>query len=362
MLKFLPIVLLSFVSACTDVPKMLAKCSASDSDKVCGVQNPEDMDLLPSGNWLVFSEMLSEANPKNTVYGGLGALDVHSQTVVSLFGDSVANWPDADLPMLGDDNCPGKPDAAKFGGHGVDVRQLNDGTVLLAAVNHGDREAIELFSIEEQEQPIATWRGCVLLERHDIHNDVAIASDGSLYITRFSTSPHHMSVGLIKDAANLFVGGNTGYVYHWTKTDGLQLIENSEGSASNGISISNSDDVLFVAEWGTNKVYRLALDGSEVVRDEVQLEVAPDNFVWAPNGKLTVTGQEGNPFTNIRCTETTPTTCEVSYGVYEIDPNTLSVNPLHKGTGAASVAVPVEGSLYIGTFAGDNIQKHSYTN
>ena len=341
---------------------MLAECSADDSNKICGVQNPEDMDVLPGSKWLIFSEMLFEADDENTVYGGIGALNVSTQEMVPLFGKSIANWPNSDAPMLGDANCPGRPDPTRFGGHGVDVRKLTDGTLLLAAVNHGDRESIELFSIDVQEQPVATWRGCVLLDRHDVHNDVAIAADGSLYITRFITSLHRMSFGLVKDFFMLLTGGNTGFVYHWTKTDGLELVENSKGSGSNGVSISQNDDVLFVAEWGENKVYRLSLNENEVIRDEVALAVAPDNFAWAPNGKLIVTGQAGNPLVNIRCVESTPTTCDVAYGVYEIDPDSLTVSELRKGISVASVALPVDGSLYIGTFAGDNIQKHPVSN
>ena len=359
MLRTLPILLLLLLTACADAPKMLAKCDTNSSGHICGVQNPEDMDVLPSGGWFVFSEMLSEADPDNVIYGGLGAVNVESGEAIPLFNESVANWPASELPALGDKACPGRPDPARFGGHGLDVRRLNDGTVLLAAVNHGDREAIELFTVDETgEEPIATWRGCIFPEQHDIHNDVAITADGSMYFTRFLAHPHHGGMNLYKDLFKLLTGADTGFVYHWSTAGGLQTVPNSEGSASNGISISADDKMLFIAEWGTESMYRLVLNGEHVARDEIDLEVAPDNFAWSPNGKLIVTGQIGDIMTNLRCTETEPTTCDVSYGVYEVDPQTLSVTEVRKGTGAASVGLPVADQIYVGTFAGDNIQKY----
>lgn len=361
MYKALPILML-LLTACAEAPKMLAKCDSHTSEHICGIQNPEDMDLLPSGEWLIFSEMLSEVDPDKPVYGSLGALNIESGEVISVFDKSVANWPTSELPALGDESCPGRPDPEKFGGHGLDVRRLNDGTVLLAAVNHGDRESIELFSIDESaERPIAIWRGCIFLQQQDLHNDVAIAADGSLYFTRFIVHPHHVGFSLIADGLRLVSGGDTGFVYHWTKNEGLKTVPNSEGSASNGISISSDDKTLYIAEWGTQGVYRLSLGSGQIVRDDIDLEVSPDNFTWSADGKLIVTGQEGDIFANIRCAETEPTTCDVSYGIYKIDPLTLSITELHKGTGAASVGLLAGDQLYVGSFAGDSIQKYKVT-
>ena len=357
MLRALPILILFLLTACTETPEMLAKCDPESPERVCGIQNPEDMDVLPSGEWLVYSEMTSMANPDNPVFGSLSALNSSSGESITLFNEKVVNWPAEGLPSLGDAACPGRPDPGRFGGHGVDVRLLDDGTLLLAAVNHGDRESIELFSIDDTgEQPVATWRGCVNLDPHDLHNDVAIAADGSLYFTRFFAHPHHGGLSRYADMFRMVTGGDTGFVYHWSQTGGLQTVPNSEGSAPNGISISGDDKMLFIAEWGTRGVYRLTLDGEQVIRDEIDLGVAPDNFGWSTDGKLIATGQEGDNMANIRCAEVEQTTCNIPYGVYQIDPNTLAVTEILKGTGAASVGLPVGNQLYIGTFAGDNIQ------
>ena len=360
-LRILLLLTFIFVAACAEKPNMLAACDEQAKDRICGIQNAEDIALLPSGNWFVHSEMLSEADPDNMAHGSLGAINITTHQAISLFSKDVAHWADDTLPLLGDESCPGKPDPAKFGGHGLDVRQLNDGTVLLAAVNHGDREAIELFSVDESgEIPLAIWRGCVFLDRNDIHNDVTIAADGSLYFTRFLSNVHHMNLTLIKDVVQLLIGGNTGFVYHWSQSGGLQVVPDSKGSAPNGISISPDDKALFIAEWGTEKVYRLKFEGEKIIRDEVTLEVAPDNFAWISNGNLTVTGQVGDQLTNIACVEKVPTTCDIPYGIYELDPETLDVRELHKGIGSASVSLPVGNKMYVGTFTGDNIQYIDY--
>lgn len=359
MYKYLPVLALCFLTACVEVPEMLAECDSGTGKTICNLQNPEDMDFLPGSDWAVYSEMISELDPDNPVYGSIGALNLKTNQTVSLFGNKVATWADAGVAALGDESCPGKPDPARFGGHGIDVRRLNDGTILLAAVNHGDRESVELFSIDNSaEIPVAIWRGCVLLKREVIHNDVAITADGRLYITEFIANPHYANFRFIKDIFQLYFGRNTGFVYHWSKEGGLQIVANSKGSAPNGVSISKDDSSLFVAEWGEHKMYRLRFDGEQVVRDELALAIAPDNFSWRENGKLIVVGQKGDVFTIISCGEDRLTTCDIPYAVYEVDPDTLKISEIHKGTGAASVSLLFDEHLYVGTFVGDNIQVH----
>lgn len=361
MLRLLPYLTLILITACAEKPGMLAACDREAINRICGIQNAEDMALLPSGDWLVYSEMFFEVDTEHTVFGSLGAINTETKQVVSLFGEDVANWVDDSLALFGDESCPGKPDPSKFGGHGLDVRRLDDGTILLAAVNHGDREAIELFSVDESgEIPVASWRGCIFLDRDDLHNDVAIAADGGLYFARFLSNPHHVNLTLVKEIFLLLMEKSNGFVYYWSQSGGLQVVPDSEGSAPNGISISRDGRSLYIAEWGTKKVYRLMLEDKQVIRDEVALEVSPDNFSWSPNGKLMVTGQSGDPLSNIRCIEMTPATCDIPYGIYELDPETLAVRELHKGTGAASVSVVAGNKMYVGTFAGDNIEIINY--
>lgn len=361
MYKLLPVILGTLLIGCADTPEMLAECDAASGKSICGIQNPEDMDFLPGSEWIILSEMISEADPENPIYGSIKALNLSTLDSISLFDQETKNWFVEKSTSLGDLSCPGKPDPTRFGGHGLDVRRLNDGTILLAAVNHGDREAVELFSIDDSGNvPRATWRGCVPLDREIIHNDVAITASGELYISHFVASPHYISARLIKDLYQLYVGEDTGVIYHWTPAHGLTIVPNSEGSAPNGISISQDDRFLFVAEWGENKVYRLNVGDDEFTRDEVSLPVSPDNFSWADSGKLIATGQEGEQLTNVSCTQLRPTTCNISFGVYEVDPKTLAVSEVYKGIGAESVSLIDGQSVFIGTFAGDNIQKQIY--
>lgn len=357
MIRIICLCLVGFLAACSGAPRTLAKCDPGVDTRICGLQQPEDMDYLPNSDWLVFSEMFYQVGDADMVYGGLKAYNVATGEVVPLFGDEESHWPDADLADLGDASCPSRPDPKQFGGHGIDVRRLDDGTVLLAAVNHGDRESIELFSIVDNgDRPIATWRGCVFLDRKVIHNDVAITAGGDLYFTRFIANPHHLRWELVLDFINLKTAGDTGFVYHWSKGKGLTIIPNSEGSASNGISISDDDSMLFIAAWGSEQVYRLTLKGDHVLRDTISLDVAPDNFSWSPQGKLIIVGQEGDQFANLKCVEVEPATCDIPYAVYAIDPQTLSTNELLRGVGAASVALLEDDTLYIGSYASDNIE------
>lgn len=344
------------LSACSEGPAMLAACDEDDANSICGLQNPEDMVLLPGHAWAVVSEMMSDTEAEGLRFGRLQWLDVGSDVVTPFLQDGLEVALDNSLPSLGDAACSTPPDPARFGGHGVDARRLADGSTLLAAINHGEREAIELFSIGVSgETPMATWRGCVMLPRERSHNDVAIAANGDLYVSVFSANPAVFSFDLLSDFVSLFTGGNTGMVYHWSASKGISPVEGSEGSAPNGVALAFDDTALLFAEWGQKKVVRLDLSGQEKERREVQLPMAPDNFAWRSDGTLIVAAQEGDAFSILGCFDTPPTTCDIPYGVYAIDPNSMMMKELLTGVGAISVAMPVGDRIYVGSFAGDSI-------
>ena len=360
MKKFLvPLILL--LAACSDGPSMLSPCDPADSSKICGIQSAEDMAYIPNSPWAVFSQMTLDypEDAKNGV--GIGLFNMEDHSIHPLFAKRFAHWPMEHQTDLGDKNCPGFPDPAGFAGHGLDVRQLDDGTILMAAVNHGEREAIELFSLDNSgDKPVATWRGCLLLPRGDHHNDVAINGDGSFYFTYFYRSPHHASVGFYWDLLKSLMGFDTGWVNHWSQSTGVTRIPNSEGNTPNGIVASEDGKTLFVNEWMPRQFYRLELTDDGVVRESIPVGSAVDNTTWTPDGQLLVTGQRTSFGDIAKCTLLeTITTCDIPYDVYQIDPDTLVSTTLLTGKGTASVALMSQGKVFIGSFLGDNIEVKS---
>lgn len=357
MVKYLSLIAVLMVLGCSG-PQNLAKCVSTKPDTVCAVCNPEDMVSDSSGDWLFFSEQGREDENGNHRYGRISVLNTSNNQHHVVFDHETPETDIDSKKRMGDKNCPGFPDVSKFFPHGIDLRTLDNGRTVLAVLNHGGREAIELFEVDESgAAPSIEWCGCVQLDDDLFYNDVTLLDDGSMYFTHFISNPHkYFRLKVLLDAMCVKFGGNTGQVFYWSEKTGITSLENSHGIAPNGIISSKDGKTLFVCEWGASKLYRLKLDGETVIRDEIELDVTPDNLTWTKDGSLLVTGQHGDPLYNIKCVYLEPATCNIRYSIYKVDPENLSIQKVASGIGAASVAVHTNSQLYIGTFAGDNIQ------
>ena len=311
---------------------------------VCGFQNPEDLVAAPGGEWLLVSQMASGLSGSDTP-GSLIAFRPEDGARAALYpADDAIARSDA-----GDPACGGPPDPQRFAPHGLDLQ----GTRLLV-VNHGGREAIELFELRQgEDRPALRWTGCVPLPEEMMANDVAGLPDGGLvvsYMLSKGTSPLTI--------LRVLMGWDTGYVLVWSQRTGWSPLPNSNDSAPNGVAVSPDGRVVYYAAWGRAAVVRLARDGSD--RREVELDFHPDNLTWGGEGRLLVAGQAG-PLTGfLSCAEREEGTCGMPFAVVSIDPDTLAVRPLLREDppvtmGAASVALERRGELWIGTFAGDRL-------
>src|SRR5688572_19654868 len=123
---------------------------------ICGLQNPEDVVVMPGNRWLLTSGMAPGA--------GLTAVDTQTKTVRKLFAPGTAATR-ADRTKFA--NCPAPLDAKQTVLHGLSLRQAAAGRYTLYATNHGGRESVEVFELTAGAgpggAPTATWVGCVLL-------------------------------------------------------------------------------------------------------------------------------------------------------------------------------------------------------
>lgn len=357
---------LAFGAGCVGAPESLPPCTSANSpDSFCGLANPEDLDLLPGG-WMVVSQMGSadRAGRRSSEQGSLLAIRLVDGKRQLLFpgaageeGESPA-VPGEARAAWGDPACTTPPDAARFLPHGIAVGTHASGRPLLAVVNHGGREAVELFEIDREEGPGIAWRGCVPMPEGMMANDLALFSDGGFVVTKFMAPMQGMGPSMLWNGIKLMAGWETGAVYRWTPGGELVAIANSAGSAPNGIAISHDETELFVAEWGDPGIYRLRLDvEGEPLRTRVALGHRPDNLTWTRDGKLLVAGQAGAITQIVDCGEIEEGGCGLDYGVYRVDPISLEVERLWTGKGAASVALEVDDAIYVGAFAGDEIER-----
>lgn len=312
---------------------------------ICGVQNPEDLVLVPGTRWLIASGMAPGS--------GLHLVDTRAKTVRNLYS---AEAPSARADRARYPNCPGPLDPAQALLHGLSLRPAQAGRHTVYATNHGGRESIEVFELDTRgAAPAATWVGCVLMPAGMAANSVAAFSDGSLVAT--------VLIMPGRSFADAFAGLDTGAVFLWTAgSSAFRMLPGTELSANNGIETSPDDREFYVVSTTRKRIVVFSRDNPGTPLRVAQLaEFGPDNVRWTADNRLMTAGMiddepacGGPPKTEegIRCAR--------GYIVATIDPKTMAVSELARGpatpsfTGTA-IAVQVGGELWLGSFNADRL-------
>ena len=305
------------------------------------------------GHWLVVSQM-----PTSKAPGSLIAFHPESRRIWPLYPPRAAAF--APLPDSGDsrDAADGgcaagaPPPLSDFAPHGIDVSVTR-----LLVVNHGRREAIEEFEISaEGGGPVLSWKSCTPLPPNASANDVVALRDGGFAATKMIERPQWLGI------AKLLLGMNTGALLRYSPTArAWETVPNSEGKAPNGVEVE-TDGTFFIAEWTGRRIVRIEPDGSD--RKTVELDFSPDNLAWSARGQLLVAGQRASVLDVPGCAALEQGTCALPSVVVMVDPMVMSVSPLVEDdpatvVGAASIAVELDGDLWIGAFSGNRLVKRA---
>jgi aldose sugar dehydrogenase len=311
-----------------------ADCSPAGSVQfVCGQQAPEDLVVVPGGQWVIAG-----------AYAGSGGLYL----IRASDRMSTRAYPSANARARFDAKtyagCPGAPDAAaqaKFQTHGLSLQPGTNSVHRLFVVLHGPRESIEVFEVDaRQATPTITWIGCAVAPDPIGLNSVRWLADGGFIATNF--------LPRVNDPAAMKVmrsGKINGELWEWHTGSGWQKVPGSDASGANGIEISEDGRTIYVAAWGSQSFFRLSRGQTPVAREEIPLGFQVDNIRWAADGAIIAAGQGGTPAASI---------------VVKIDPKTLTVREVlrHPNTQAFSngtVAVEVGRELWVGSFRGDRL-------
>ncbi len=321
---------------------------------ICLFRGPEDLAVV--GRWLVVSQMPTREKPGNLI-----AFHPGTRTFRKLYppaSDALGTLPAAaSVAPAGsaggdahDAGCAAgqPPPFDDFAPHGIDAM----GTRLLV-INHGRREAIEEFEISlDATGLVLVWKSCTRLPEDASANDVVALEDGGFAASKMLARP------LWRSLVPLLLGMDTGALLRFDpKARTWSALANSAGRAPNGVEV-DAEGRFWMAEWRGGRLVRLSPDGSS--RESVELDFSPDNLAWAPDGRLLVAGQRGGLLELPRCATTTEGSCSMPSVVVAVDPGTLAVELLVDEDpatviGAASIAVELEGKLYIGSFAGNRL-------
>lgn len=323
---------------------------AGDLRFVCGPKNAEDLVRVPATNWIIASGMA----PDVAIY----LIDAERKTWAGA-------WPADAVPARQDMErygaCPGAPDPGNFISHGLNLQPGAAGHSTLHVVGHGGREAIEVFDVDANgAQPALTWTGCVVLPEGMAANSVASMVDGTL----FTTVPLHPG----RTIAEAIAGRATGAVYRWSPGDsGFTLVQGTELPYANGIEMSPDGREFYVASSGLSTV--IAYSNSQPARQlrtTGLLEFIPDNLHRADDGSLITAGLVaddpvcGSARGPAEFDLAVFAACPRPFVVQAIDPRSMERKDLARGPANPrfsniTMALPVGGELWIGTFAGDRV-------
>ncbi|MBC2666142.1 hypothetical protein H7F51_11495 [Novosphingobium flavum] len=251
-----------------------AACAAEgELAYLCGAQKPEDVIAIPGTRWLIASGFAPGAGLK-LVDGPARRLSRWYTGAAGQIAPDQAAWP----------ACPAPPDPALLNDRGLSLRPLGPGRWRLLVVNHGGREAVEVFDVSATgTAPRITWRGCLPMPPGQVGNSVTGLPDGEVLVTVL-TRPG-------TTIADFVAGKITGAVWSWRPGDAtFRPLPGTELPGNNGIESSPDGREFYVVAFGLHAVVVYArADTSRPLRTIVAPDFMPDNIHWT-GGHLLIAG------------------------------------------------------------------------
>ena len=315
---------------------------------LCGVENVEDMVPLPGNRWIVGSGM----GDKMFQHGGLHLID-QSRNIVTRAALTLSGEIAAQAPY---DQCPGLP-GDRFSAQGLGVKRNADGTSNLYVVNHGGREAIEIFRVTTSgKTPRFDWIGCVVAPANTNPNAVSPRADGSFVMSTAIDGelPVEVADGGMRLKKGVKMTDLKGAVYLWSRAKGWAKIPGSELRLNNGVELSKDGKWIYAVSWPDASVIRLPVDPADGRASKAKLDFFPDNIRWTYDGKLAAAGQiNTTPEKVDACNRTNDQHCAIDYRAATIDPRTMVVKRLYDGKGTrefgmATTALKTSQALWLG--------------
>jgi hypothetical protein len=283
---------------------------AADFRLIEGAVNAECLVRVPDSEWILATGMVSPSHPS----GRLPAVHAGSGRVVAAYPRPGGDAPDT--ATFGD-IAPPSPDV--FNAHGASLRIGGDGRHTLYVVNHGGREAVEVFEVETvgEEAPVVTWVGAVPGPPGADLNNPSAHPDGGFVVS-------NVCQGGRESYPALWAGDVTGCVLRWTGPgEEMTPIPGTELNAPNGTELSADGSWLFIALYARHEIMRLSLTDHDEPPLVTPVDYCPDNFTWTSDGeKLIVLAQKVEPK---KLMAAFPDNDRYDFGfqVLEVDPETL---------------------------------------
>jgi hypothetical protein len=326
--------------ACTD---------STDIQYACEIRNPEDLVYFAPTNEIIFGEYGDMAIGRA---GALSALDPATMATrdLAILSDGAEQW--------GDSNCEMLP-AATLSPHGLDLSQRGDGSWQLLVVNHYQRESIEFFELSQgADGAVLHTRGCVGMPAENRINDVAATTDTNGFIVTHMHEPDGGLAGLL-NIPKFLMGLDTGYVLEWSPSSGFKRLPGSDGSFPNGVTIAPDQKSYYLNQYTSSKVSHINRTTGELLNSwEVSY---PDNSTLGSDGKLYVSSALGPVTDAMECPPKDGFNCMIPFSIEAINLQDGSRELVYKHQDGlipvATVALPLNGALYLGSYSSDRLSR-----
>jgi hypothetical protein len=182
-------------------------------------------------------------------------------------------------------------------------------------------------------------------------NDVVGLDNGDLIYTRMF-GPRD-SLALPKSA----LGIATGELWHWNAEAGLAPLPATRAAQPNGLEIDAANEYVYANMYMERQVWQVRLsDGAVTARYDIP---NADNSAWGSDGRLWVVTHDMGIRNLLACFDNSDAPCPGGFNIIALDPATGEFESVfrHEGPpmGAATVAVPQGGRVYMGSFVGDRL-------
>jgi hypothetical protein len=340
------------LAACVSAPRETANetcASTSQFAFACGAAKPEDLAVLPGTRWIVASGFAPGA--------GLKIVDSRSRRVRFWFSGAAGQVaPDPRYP-----DCATPPDPALFTARGISLRVTGPGQARLLVVNHGGREAIEVFAVDYRRadrQPGLRWQGCLALPAGHVANSVASYSDGTVIATVL-TRPGTTITDFV-------LGRDTGGVYERAPGEAaFRLLPGTQLPGNNGLETARDDSGFYVVAFGRREVVGYDRRATQQPLWRAQApDFMPDNIHWDGDRLLLAGMARDEPacggVRQIVDGVADGMACHRGWTVAQLDPSTRHFSIIAQGPrdtvfNGASAAVIVGRELWLGSYQADRI-------
>jgi hypothetical protein len=289
--------------------------SDSETAFICGPQSPEDLLAIAGTPWIIATSMIDEGYI-SIVHG-----ENYSSSIIFPSPNSEVKFEPANYS-----DCPGPP-SSQFRPHGMSLQRVNGQEQTLYVVAHGERESVEVFSIDTSSTlPQLTWVGCVVAPAGVSLNSVTALPKGGFAVTNFNVA--------------------AGNLWEWQPESSWVEVPGSKMPGPNGLVLSPDGRWFYIGGWTNKEVVRLSRSQTPIVRESVAVGFHVDNVRWAPNGSLLAAGQAAESVADVGgCLR--GGSCEgLSTRVARVSTDTLTAQQL--------LDYPSDDSLILGTVAIEN--------